>query len=66
MEATANPSMTATASFLGDTMPNVRAVSAACPPRDPEPVVSQIGSPEEESRTNCELDRVGSRPPFSR
>jgi len=28
MEATANPSMTATASFLGDTMPNVRPVSA--------------------------------------
>lgn len=57
MEATANPSMTATASFLGDTMPNVRAVSAPCPPREPEPFVSQIGSPEEESRTNCELDR---------
>ena len=57
MEATANPSMTATASFLGDTMPNVRAVSPPCPPREPEPFVSQIGSPEEESRTNCELDR---------
>ena len=38
-------------------MPNVRAVSAPCPPRDPEPVVSRIGSPQEESRTNCELDR---------